>query len=305
MKVGFVISAVFIVALTIVVLILAFPAADPPTTATAPERLVAMTLGDDYPRLFEVTSVTDDAVAHYQAAADYYALNRSAFQTRKPAKEHIDVIAGHFMKAMQAGQVRHGFLDRHTDVGVMTGEVKHTMPYAAGALSAYLNDQSDAEVITEEDIEIARAFYAYGERCFRHNTLLQHRMAGLEYMAEGLSHVNWWDVDKHGRSSDEADLASQRYIPILEAWPRKVEIVMDTDPYVGDLLNIAKNDEDMSWRIAATQRLGVAKYTDGNKGNHRAIASYLAIAKQSDNDLLAKAARAADGLTREEFRRLR
>jgi len=304
-KVGFAISAVFIVALTIVVPILASPSADPPTRATSPDRLEAMTLGDDFPRLYEITNVSDSALAHYEAAGGYYAQNRSAFQNRKPAQEHIDVLAGHFIKAMHAGQMRDGFLDSQTRIGVMVGQIDNMMPYAAGALSSYLRDQFEDETLTEEDVQIAMALFAFGERCFRHNTLLQHRMAGLEYMNDGLGYVNNWDLEKNGRTSDKSNLASDRYIPIIEAWPHKLKIVMDTDPYVGDLLNIAKNDQDMTWRIAATQRLGIAKFTDGNKGNRRAIASYLAQARQADNRLLAEAARAADELTREEFRRLR
>jgi len=84
-----------------------------------------------------------------------------------------------------------------------------------------------------------------------------------------------------------------------------VRTIMGTDPHVGDLLNVAKNDEDRTFRIAATLQLGIAKFTDGNPGNRSAINAYLGEAKQSDDPMLAEAAAAADALTLEDFRTLR
>lgn len=305
MKLGIFISIAFVLILTVVIIVKVIPHADSPTAATAPDTLGKVTLAEDMPRLYQITNVSDNAMTHYHAAIEYYQRHRNDLQRSTPSDEHADALADHLIKAMHAGRVPEGFLDKQTEIKVGMGQNTGDLPAVATAVLKVLEDRAKQETLDEKDRETALALFALGERAFRRNVLIGNRQFGLSLMIDGAGYLGAFSLQEQGRTTDELNATSEAVNRIVDAWMPKLRTIMGTDPHVGDLLNVAKNDEDRTFRIAATLQLGIAKFTDGNPGNRSAINAYLGEAKQSDDPMLAEAAAAADALTLEDFRTLR
>ncbi len=84
-----------------------------------------------------------------------------------------------------------------------------------------------------------------------------------------------------------------------------MEIVKNLRAHVADTVNIARNDEDLTFRVAATLNLGVLKFSPGSKGNDRLIKQTLDELKNDPNPLVAEAAAKAQAVSREEMNRMR
>lgn len=305
MKLGIFISIAFVLILTVVIVVKVMPHADDPTNATAPDKLVKVTLAEDMPRLYQITDASGDAMTHYRAAIEHFQRHRDDLQRSTPSDEHADVLADHLIKAMRAGQVPDGFLDQQTQIAVGMGQNTGDLPAVVAAVLKVLEDRAKQETLDEKDRETALALFALGERAFRRNVLIGNRQFGLSLMIDGGGYLGAFALQEEGRTPDDLNAAGDAVNTVVDAWMPKLRTIMGSDPHVGDLLNVAKHDEDRTFRVAATLQLGIAKFTDGNPGNRAAIEAYLEEAKQSDDPLLAKAAAAADSLTLEEFRTLR
>jgi hypothetical protein len=304
-KLGIFISIAFVLILTVVVIVKVVPHADPPTRATSPDKLEMVTLAEDMPRLYRITDVSDNAMTHYNAAIEYFQRHRNDLQRSTPSDEHADALADHLIKAMHAGQVPEGFLDQQTPIKVGMGQNTGDLPAVASAVLKVLEDRAKEQTLDEKDRETALALFALGERAFRQNVLIGNRQFGLSLMIDGGGYLGAFALQEQGRTTDDLNATGDAVNEVIDVWMPKLRTIMGTDPHVGDLLNVAKNDEDRTFRIAATLQMGVAKFTDGNPGNRSAINAYLDDAQQSDDRMLAKAAAAADSLTLEEFRTLR
>ncbi len=305
MKLSYVLSGTFILALVIVVILQITPKVDQPTRATAAERLRLVGLGDDFPRLYQVTEPNADAMTHYRAAVDYYEKHHKEWGGNPPSDTHYRAMAEHMIAGMKAGRIKDGFLDQSSTIAVGMGGNTNRLSAVCVALIDRIKMLQDPGPLTEFDAETALAVFALGERAFRHNTLLSNRQLGLELMSDGSGYLSWYQLEKDGQSSEELNLAADRFSKVIDAWSHKMKITMVPKPHVGDVLNIAKNDQDITWRLQATQKLGIAKFTDGGTGNRKAIAKYLAEARKSDNSLMAESARVADELTKEQFHQIR
>ncbi len=305
MKLGIFISLAFVLILAVVVVVKVMPHADPPTRDTAPDKLKLVALDPAMPRLYQITDATEDAMTHYNAAIEYFQRNRNDLQRSTPSDEHADALADHLVKAMHAGQVPEGFLDQQTPIKVGMGQNTGDLPAVIAAVLKVLEDRAKNESLTEKDQQTAMALFALGERSFRKNVLIGNRQFGLSLMIDGGGYLGAYALQQEGRTTDDLNTVGDEVNKVIDAWMPKLRVIMGTDPHVGDLLNVAQNDEDRTFRIAATTQLGIAKFTDGSPGNRSAIAAYLDKAKRSDDRLLAQAAEAADGLTLEDFRTLR
>jgi hypothetical protein len=91
---------------------------------------------------------------------------------------------------------------------------------------------------------------------------------------------------------------------ITTNWDGKIQLIQAVHQPKGDLMNIAKNDQDPTFRVAATAWLGVAKYNPGSRANEKAINALIANGLKSDDPDIASAAQAANDFTRDELRKL-
>ena len=75
-------------------------------------------------------------------------------------------------------------------------------------------------------------------------------------------------------------------------------------PNIGDMIKIAEDDEDRTFRVFAARRLGFAYYERTDEGNREAINAALDKLEKSDDAQVAAAAKAGRSITREEYHEL-
>ena len=76
-----------------------------------------------------------------------------------------------------------------------------------------------------------------------------------------------------------------------------------SSPQIGDLINVARYDQDPTFRIAATIKLGIAKFYAGTSSNRLAIQKAIQEARKDSDPLIREAAKLADTTTKQEARR--
>ena len=303
MKLGWYISigAVLVMLIALAVSLTGYP--DPPTSATGPQRLAKIDFPADLPAMFVPDAADTDAATLYEQALLTYDNRRSAFEQGRITGSQVEAMGDTLVEAMHAGKVRHGFLDQYIPLEV-GGEP--TNRDALEAVAVQVLDHSIGRYErgeTAEAIDATRAVFVLGLRAFTHNDLLYPRYTGLRIMnTAGQQLYNWAgdesvDADRLVRWAEALDA-------VQNAWEPKVQIVMAVRPHIGDLLNLAQHDEDLTFRIAAIHRLGIIKFAPRHRGNRRAIGRALDQAMEDENPLISNAAHAANALTRDEMRRL-
>ena len=70
----------------------------------------------------------------------------------------------------------------------------------------------------------------------------------------------------------------------------------------GDVFNVAENDQDRAWRVQAIMALGPVKFRVTSRGDIKKARDLIAHYLRSKDEVLCAAAKAADDLTREQFR---
>lgn len=303
MKVALIVSGALLLLLACVCLILMFPPAEAPTNASAPAMLVKVGLPEDLPPLYTVAAEASDPEPEYAQAIKAYESDPNAFAGRFLDEDVVGRAARHLIAASKAGPARHGFLDQAAGVSVGGGRLDTPLGSIAQKVLELAAQQHERGQ-TREAIETASAVYALGERAFTRNDLLGSRQLGLSIMIGAASALLQFGDDP---SIDQAAVALHidALNRVLTTWEPKLRVVKDDDPNVGDLLTIARHDQDLTFRVAATAWCGVAKYTTGNATNKRKIRAYLKEAQSSDEPLIAAAASAAAALTKDDFHRIR
>jgi hypothetical protein len=294
MKTGNIISALIVLLLAaFVALNLARQAADPPTAATAPSTLAPAHQADNLPQLFTPTQLDADANALYDQALSLYA--------RQPHDAEAQ-IAELLIEAINAGLVQHGFLDQNTTMQI--GSIPDVADWEnmCAALLNHAGALGD-EGQTDLAITITTAVWAMTQRAFENNTLLSNRLGALTLLGDAGAALYQWASEP---AVDKAALEewARAMDDIEHAWDAKRQIVFSVEPDIGDLLNLAEYDQDMTFRVAATLRLGIFQYAPRGRGNRKAILSAIDHASLSDHHLLAQAGKKAKALTREQMRRL-
>lgn len=297
MKIGFVISvAIVVVAGAAVAIALKGGAADTPTQASSEAALAALTLPTDLPEVFTPSNPDIESSFIYEKAFVLYTMNRSQFERDEPPKELVDQLAKLIIDASNAGKVLDGFLDRHIPVEPSASpdfedayEGIATVLLGEAAARADAGDNAGAAAIS-------RGVFAMGYRGFANNTRLYPRLTGLMFMRSTVPAVTYWG---------EADL--EGWDPALEtieeAWLKKIQIVRGVEPNLGDLVKIAQNDGDETFRVEGMLQLGLVQWNPKTSGNERAIDKAIVAGQASGDPLMKQAADAAAATTREDVRR--
>ena len=130
------------------------------------------------------------------------------------------------------------------------------------------------------------------------------RTTGLEIIkAAGTEIFNWSeDGSKLGADivawTDGLNKFESNY------WIPKSEVVFSLKPNIGDVLNVAMHDQDISWKLEATLALGRLKWNARTTGNKKAILRAIEELKGSQDQLIREAAQIADAFTAEDVRAL-
>ncbi|MEZ6190677.1 MAG: hypothetical protein R3C45_05225 [Phycisphaerales bacterium] len=302
MKPYHVISAVTAVIL-LGLAVLLYGQADGPTSATSAQALALQSFSADLPALAQPGDPNTDAAVFYERAIALYAENSDALPRTRKHDELVDGLCELLLQAATSGIAGDGFMDGHIPVAIGAqpdyGDALENIYENVIVRAAELYARGD----TAGARDLALAVWLFGQRLFEHNTLYYHRVVGLDMM-ESAGSILFEMAAKDG-SPDPAALRtwSAAIKQIRSAWQPKLEIVMGIDPHPGDLVNIALNDQDRTFRVEATLRLGIHRY-QADRGNRRAMQRAIAAAIASDDPMISQAGRAADALTLEEKRRL-
>jgi len=274
-----------------------------PTSVTRGKALRKQTLSDHLATFSLPADTEADAAAIYEQMIRLYGEHADALPKTREHDALIAGVSGLLIEAAGAGHVERGFIDQHIPVQIGAGPDFDDAVESVYELAIY----ESARRYTHEDPqgarELALAAWVLGERMFRHNDRLYARVVGLDLMesAGGLLH----EMSADDPTIDREALASwsSAITAIRRAWQPKLQVLMGVDPPIGDLVNLAMNDEDRMFRIEATLRLGIFKHAAGG-GNRRMILRSINQAIDRDDPMIAEAGRAAQALTLEQKRRL-
>jgi hypothetical protein len=147
------------------------------------------------------------------------------------------------------------------------------------------------------------AIMLFGKRLFQDSRRLPNRLAGLQIMqSEGLRVLNTLPDEVPG-GAETVNAWKDALSEIESLWkPKITKVVQSTAPQIGDLVRIAKEDEDVAFRVAATLQLGVAKFNPQKLGNEALIEEAIEQLQEDEEPRVREAAEAAEAFTREELR---
>jgi hypothetical protein len=302
MRLGIFISIGIVLLLGLIILVMSSSSPDGPTRRTRPERLGAASLSN-LPAMFTATEPGADAGRRYEAALQYYLSHQTSLQ-RDPKDAQTAELTELLVSAMEAAQVPKGLLDDF--VSLKPGETPsfddalEAIPSAVLARAEKLREQGkhDAALVA------ARSVWALGQRLFQNSVLLFNRRNGLVMMmsaGETLFHL----ADRIDGGAEAIKAWSAELTKINDQWQEKIEVVAVVRPHIGDLLQLARYDQDLTFRVEATKQMAIAKFNPGHRGNQKAIEAYLAEAQDSPDKLVVDAAKVAQAFTVEELRRMK
>lgn len=283
--------------------VLLYGHADVPTKATGPEALALQTLPADLPKLVEASDPRADAGVYYEQAIALYVGNADALPKTRRHDELVDGLCELMLKAAAAGRVDDGFLDQHIPVAIGAqpdyGDAIENIYESVIVRAAGQYMKGDAAGARD----LALSVWVFGRRLFENNVRLYHRVVGMDMMESAGSILFEMAAKEGGADAAALRAWSAAIKAIRTAWQPKIQIIMGIDPHPGDLVNIAVNDKDLTFRVEATLRLGIHRY-QADRGNRRAMQHAIGAAIAGNDPMIAEAGRAADALTLQEKRRL-
>ncbi len=144
------------------------------------------------------------------------------------------------------------------------------------------------------------ALLVFGHRLWRRGLFVDVRTSGLSDIASAAAGLRM--VYRAGPTKDQAkfDSASKLMKATDKAgrrWYAKVKIVDSLTPNPGDMANIVRHDQDLSWRIDALLELGIARWNTRNVRRADAIAGFLEQRTHDPNHWIRAAAKVAYSMT--------
>jgi hypothetical protein len=301
MKLGILISSVIVLVLIALIVVASMGFADAPTIATRKAGALAkVELPADLPPIALRTG-SADVQPIYEQLLTLYKENPAVFNGEDPPPPSVAQTAAELLiRAMEEGDVSEPFLDKHLPMR-LNAEPYYTdalvlMPVSMALHAERLKDQGQRA----EAIRLERAIFALGQRVFEKCIRMHHRYQGLRAMAVAATDLYNWSAGDEALSAEIDPWADPNGTyalgKVVDQWKDKAEIVQTLKPQVGDLLNVAENDQDLSWRIEAVLALGARKRNPGTRGNRRAILNAIEKYRNSSNPLIAQAAQASHDL---------
>ncbi len=317
MKWGIIIS-IAVVAVLVLVYFATVQHPDEPTKRTAPAKLVKLPMPDA--AAAPAWNVDDPDNSFGEALQAYVTLatnNVKLLERTPPSAEVSEALVRKLIDAKNAGKIDSiAWLDAKVPMKPNAEPENNPM---ARAMSAVV---SRAEVArkNKDDVKVKRigeSLMAVGSRLWQHSTRYYNRFLGLQMFQEGLMLV---------LSTADGDTELQAKLKPWDTWRKsanemkfiKVDrIIRSTTAVIqedaggvkfkriGDLINLAKNDQDATIRVEATLGLALAKFNPGTKANQTAINETIKALQIDPDPQVAAAAAAAEAYTIDEYHRLR
>ena len=295
--------------------------ADTGTGGITSKNLAVQSLPDNLSRFgLAATNEPADADALFDAANDANRWVRGGFNDPEKPIEGSQAVIQQLITA-GSGKLDSGFIDRQIpDKAFETPEVKQAVSSLASAVKLHID-----YLIEEGDFDkanaIAAAYLAFGRQTFENNLRLKARQRGLLTMRSALQHLGKiaaaaeqdGAIDEDEKKKVIADVTKglEAIQTVQDSWNSKLKSTESINakeglPNISDLVKIAKQDKDRTFRIWAARRLGYALFERGDTGNQAAINKALDELEMSDDNLVAAAAKAGRSIKdKAEYHELR
>lgn len=304
MRLGIIISIVIVALLAGLFYVLSGSAPDAPTKATSPEKLKEFKLKSDLPAMWDSPNADEAAGPIYDKLLTLVSTNKR-YQDENVPDTLVETMLGILISASEAKQLAPGFMDDKIPL-------KPSADPTFGPALEYINDLAIRHASKLKDrgeparaVRILRAHWALGQRCFQLSHRLYPRRIGLSIMtstADMLNELSEQDSAIPGQLS--------QWTPELQklqaVWTPKIELILNIRPQIGDLLNLAAHEEDVAFRTEAVLQLGLKKFAPGGrKGNKDAIEDLIKRLQSDEEPQIAKAAKAAADIQKEDIGKIR
>ncbi len=304
MKLGLAISLFVVMFLGLILFLQLRGQADPPTAATtAPGALDKLVLPADLPVIFTPANAETDATAIYERAFAFYQENAARFRDESSDMTLVNQLVDLMIEAMNAGKVTPGFID--AKVPLEPG-IHLEMANVVTGMGTVVFENADR--IRDRDEQRGRqavlAAWALGQRAFEDNLIFEHRSAGIGNMMGAATRFMHWQ-GTFAEDWEKIDRWAEAMTTFSLGWNRKYEMLRHSRPKIGDIIYVARYDQDPTFRIMALQRLGMLKYNPGTEANLRAITSALDECRKSEHPTVSRVAEEAYAFTKEQFQRMR
>ncbi|WP_432797206.1 hypothetical protein [Poriferisphaera sp. WC338] len=273
---------------------------DPPTNATAPDTLKPITLSTNLPHIFPAPSDS-----HMKLAVHRYGQIIENANQAPDDPEAIAERADELVDLMTSTRFFKGFSDYAIPITI------DSQPSFGNALEnittktiEYAN--TEPRLTPNQRLQVLQSLFALGHQLFIYNQRLYIRNTGLGIMNATGNTMYKLVLDHPELKTSSAPLDkniliwSSALTDINKQWHAKLAIVMDLDPHRGDLMNIAQNDQDPTFRTEAILRLGLFQHAPKSKGNLRLMQHIIKRAKSDPDPNIQAAANAAANFTREQ-----
>jgi len=320
MKIGMVISASIVLILCLAFYFKFQPKpADSPTDATSAEYLAKQTLSGGLSD-FGFKPGTGGSAEQLLSVIDQ---NKNTIRAGgndenklAPAKAVVDALT-----QAAGADLGAGFLDNLIPAKQFdSDQASQAMMVLRRSVSLHITRHIE-EAEFEQARQIALAYLAFGRQAFEKNVRLKARQSGLASMKGALADLGRINASAEMDGEISRDklfelnkdtMAHLDAIKKLEdVWNAKLksnETVSQANgiPNIGDLIRMAKEDQDPTFRIYAALRLGYALYERGDPGNQKAINQALDDLEQSSEAAVAAAAKAGRSIKdADEYHQLR
>lgn len=292
----------------------------PPDKATGSiteEVLEKQTLPASLPKLAELPSggSVADLFSAIDANRNFLTAGGFAKEKEAAAPKIIDAL-----KNASGASMPKGLLDNRIPAQRFNSkEVDSDLRAISQAMKIYTKKCYD-EGTFDQARQAAFAQVKLGKNMFENNVRLKSRQKGLSVMTSGLRKLGEieYNAQKDGEIDQEEMKARNEKImvwndavkKINDAWNAKLKTteapVKDKPlPNISDIVLIANNDQDPTFRIWAARRLGYALYERGDPGNQVLIKQTIAELKASSDRAVAAAAEDGASIKREDYGDLR
>lgn len=321
MKVGMAISATVLLLLVGALYLKTRPnAADQPTAASSEANLQVQSLPKDLPGFgFVPGSDAGSTSTLFATAKDAERWVRGGFEDEKKVQESGAVIDQ--LIATSKTSLPAGFLDgKPDDKAFEPSEKKKAMTALGTAAKLHINWHIE-EFEFDRARAIALAQLYFGKQAFEKNTRLKARQNGLATMKAALrslgniTHAQQQDGEIEEAESKKTQAEVMEWFDAISAiedrWNAKLAATETVNskknlPNIADLIKIANDDKDRTFRIYAARRLGYALFERGDPGNQIAINEALDQLENDSDKLVAAAAKAGRSIKdKDEYYELR
>ncbi|MGC8560263.1 MAG: hypothetical protein ACP5O1_06235 [Phycisphaerae bacterium] len=181
--------------------------------------------------------------------------------------------------------------------------IKHTTANNLEVISTALSDLGEAYLVTKHPNQAKVVFGAvmsFGYRLWLHGLLVNIRSTGLGAMSSataGLKQLYSTGELKNRTSRHEVDAFQRDLRTTTHRWLSKMGVIVVIDPNPGDMANVVRHDQDVSWKLAAINELGIDRWATTSAGQRKAIIKLLTRLEHNTNPYIQQAAHNALSLT--------